>query len=146
MHHYTECGLDNVWLINGFETLETENGQAHSVHAMNDLHKAIALSLVTRDASLTGKELRFLRVELDLSQKGLGTMLGKSEQQVANWEKGVTPLPVLVDASVRQCYSETFHNKSRLSDLLKKLNALDKHIHELQIALEETSEGWKLSA
>jgi hypothetical protein len=33
MHHYTECGLDNVWLLNGFERRDFGGcGSAVAVH------------------------------------------------------------------------------------------------------------------
>lgn len=143
MYHYTECGLDNVWLKNGYQQWESKDGLACAVHDVDALHKVIANSVVSQDAPLTGKELRFLRIELDLSQKSLGQVLGRSEPQVANWEKGKTDVPVLVDASVRQLYNESRNSESRLSDLLKKLSVLDRRLHELQIALEETDEGWR---
>lgn len=145
MYHYTECGLDNIHLKNGYELFKTEEGSAYSVHDLDALHKAIARGLVDQDAPLSGKEFRFFRVELDLSQKALGIILGKSEQQVANWEKGKTDVPILVDATIRQYYSETLNNESKLSDLLTKLSVLDKRLHELQFALEETGGNWAVS-
>jgi len=36
---------------------------------------------------LLGRELRFLRLEMDLSQKRLGAIIGSNEQSVKRWEK-----------------------------------------------------------
>lgn len=59
--HYTQCGLPDVWLLNGFCRRETPYGDAVSVENINGLHRAIALYLVKKKAELTGSELRFLR-------------------------------------------------------------------------------------
>ncbi len=51
-----------------------------------------------------GEELRFLRIELDLSQRRLGEYLGKSDQSVALWEK-TGNLPEEVDFLIRHGFS-----------------------------------------
>jgi len=43
MYHYTLCGLDNVWLENGYQVRETSYGQGISVHDVEGLHEVIAL-------------------------------------------------------------------------------------------------------
>lgn len=86
MYHYTECGLQNVWLVNGYEELDTLEGKAVSVSDVDGLHQVIAKALFEK-GTLTGMELRFVRRELDLSQSGLGKLLGTSEQNVRLWEK-----------------------------------------------------------
>jgi len=37
MYHYTECGLDNVWLANGYR----QRGDAVSIENSEGLHEAI---------------------------------------------------------------------------------------------------------
>ena len=88
LHHYRECGLDNIFLLNGFTVRETRHGRAVSIEDIDGLHRAIGTHLAKEKRMLTGAELRFLRVELGLSQKLLGMLLGKTAQTVARWEKG----------------------------------------------------------
>lgn len=64
MHHYTECGLDNVWLANGFTKKKTAYGEAVSITHADGLHQLLAEDLINKHARLTGKEFRFLRVWL----------------------------------------------------------------------------------
>lgn len=33
MYHYTQCGLDNVWLENGYKVKKTAYGQAVAVRS-----------------------------------------------------------------------------------------------------------------
>ena len=47
-HHYTECGLDNIYLINGFEAREYEGETFYSVRDIERLYKAIALDPVNK--------------------------------------------------------------------------------------------------
>ena len=39
MIHYTSCGLQNIWLKNGYEVIETAYGKATSIHDVEGLHK-----------------------------------------------------------------------------------------------------------
>lgn len=144
MYHYLSCGLDNIYLLNGYEVHETEDGPTYGIHNFDALHRAIALGLVNKPAPLNGKEFRFLRVELDLSQKAIADLFGYTDQTVANWEKGKTEIQVLADATIRQYYRESIGEPSELGELLKKLSDLDRRVHELQFQLEETQNGWRL--
>ncbi|MBZ9985714.1 helix-turn-helix domain-containing protein [Mesorhizobium sp. BH1-1-5] len=86
--HYTMSGLDNIYLKNGFEW-EWEDGEKYlSVKDMDGLHRAIGLHIVLARKAPTGKELRFLRNELNMSQADLAKVLSVSDQSVARWEKG----------------------------------------------------------
>jgi len=86
--HYTACGLDDVYLVNGF-TRETVDGeQFTTIEDMDGLWKAIALHLVTTRKVLAPKEIRFLRKQMDLTQVELANLVRVSDQTVARWEKG----------------------------------------------------------
>ena len=63
-YHYTQCGLDNVWLENGYSRKTTSYGTAVSVEDVDGLHKLLASKLVEKTSALAGKEFRFLRVQL----------------------------------------------------------------------------------
>ncbi len=60
---YTDCGLDNVILQNGYEEIDTPYGKSVSITDVRGLHECIGLHLVTKPAALTGREFRFLRVD-----------------------------------------------------------------------------------
>ncbi|HEX4839910.1 MAG TPA: helix-turn-helix domain-containing protein [Rhabdochlamydiaceae bacterium] len=87
-YHYTECGLNNIYLLNGYKFIQTSRGKAVSIKDIDGLHKAIGLFLATAKKDLSGDEIRFLRHELLLSQLTLARLLGVSEQAVHRWEKG----------------------------------------------------------
>jgi hypothetical protein len=63
--HYTACGLDNVYLRNGFKR-ETIDGEEYvSIEDLDGLWKAIGLHLVTTRKALTPKEIKFLRQQME---------------------------------------------------------------------------------
>lgn len=87
-YHYKDCGLDNIILRNGF-TRELDDGEEYlTIKDVDGLHKAIGMHIVLERKAPSGKELRFLRNELDMTQSELASMLSVSDQSVARWEKG----------------------------------------------------------
>ena len=61
MYKYTECGLKNVYLVNGFHERKTPYGKAVSIDNVEGLHRVIGLHLADNKPNLTGAEFRFLR-------------------------------------------------------------------------------------
>lgn len=86
--HYKACGLDDIYLVNGF-TRQMIGGEEYiHIENLKTLWKAIGLHLVSKKKVLAPKELRFLRDQMDLTQAELGKLLRVSDQSVARWEKG----------------------------------------------------------
>ena len=101
MYHYTECGLDNVWLENGYKVHKTPYGKGVSIDDASGLHAVLVAELVKKQGRITGKELRFLRTHLALSQSNLAKCLGATEQSVSLWER-TGKVPATSDALVNQ--------------------------------------------
>ena len=88
MHHYTDGGLDNVWLENGYTIRQTPYGPAVTIHDMDGLTRAICMALTDKAVIVSGKEFRYIRQGgMALSQAALGKLLDADEQSVARWEK-----------------------------------------------------------
>lgn len=141
MYHYKACGLDNIRLANGYVINETASGKGVSIRDLDGLHMAIAKNLVEKKARLSPKEFRFLRIELDLSQKVLGMTMDKTDQSIAKWEKGTQDIPLLADVAIRNLYMESIGN-GPVAGILSKLAQLDREIHEMELELEAADEGW----
>ncbi|MDO8907319.1 MAG: transcriptional regulator [Pseudohongiella sp.] len=146
-YHYIECGLPNVWLENGFEIRETPYGEGVSIHDVDGLNRAIGLALSEGTAPLTEAEFRFLRLEMDMSQKALGRLLGKDEQSISLYERSGN-IPDLVDRAVRQFYLEYCHVDGKFRDLMDRFVALDNQIQDLEreLSFMETPSGWEPKA
>lgn len=144
-YHYTTCGLDDVYLLNGFEVQKFGGQEAVAIHDIDGLHRVIALTLVQQEARITGKEFRFLRIELDLSQKALGIWFDLTDQAIARWEKK-DAVPPWADAVIRALYVESLGEDSKVGQVLEMLAQVDRAIHRGDICVEESDEGWTLKA
>jgi len=146
-YHYKACGLDDVYLVSGYEVHETPYGRGVSVKDVDGLHRAIGEYLAKHKKVLTGKELRFLRKQMDLTQSDLGKFLGVSDQQVARYEKGESKkMPGAADAVVRLLYLEHIGGSIKLRDLLTDLEEVDApSFTEKQLFAEEQG-VWKPKA
>lgn len=125
-YHYTACGLDNVWLANGYQIKTTRHGQAVAVHDLDGLHKLLAATLVDKPGRLTGKEFRFLRTQLGLSQEALGSMLDFSENAVSLWERKDT-VPAACDQWLRMSVLAKLEGATKLADAIARTQA----VHQL---------------
>jgi transcriptional regulator with XRE-family HTH domain len=88
--HYTACGLDDVYLVNGFTREVIDGEEFVTIEDLDGLWKAIGLHLVTAKKVLAPKEIRFLRELMEFTQAELGKKMRVSDQTVARWEKGTT--------------------------------------------------------
>lgn len=125
--HYTACGLDNVYLLDGFHRVETGRGTVVRVEDEQGLQKAIGAFLIRQKRSLTGPELRFLRLQLGLSQPRLADLLGESEQSVARREKmkANRKRPTLQEKVLRYLFDERLGDNESLEEFLRSLADLD---------------------
>jgi DNA-binding transcriptional regulator YiaG len=145
LYHYTECGLDNVYLENGFKHHATPYGMGVSIENVDDLHKAIALDLISGKRLLSGAEVRFLRKELDLSQEALALFLGYGGQTVARWEKSETEISGAADRLLRLLYLERIQGNAEVEKMLERLKDLDALWHKERY-FREVRHRWKPAA
>ncbi len=139
-YRYTESGLTNVWLANGYTIRKTKYGDGVSIHDMDGLHRALARALSNKPR-LTGTEVRFLRKEMGLSQRGLGELLGVTDQAVSLWErKG--QLPKTADRLLRLIYVEHDRGNAPIRTTIQRINEMDSQDRE-KIVAEEAKGGWK---
>lgn len=143
MYHYTESGLNNVWLANGFRVRKVDGEDAVAIHNLEQLHQAIGRNLA-RKPRLTGGELRFLRKEMGLSQRRLGELLGCSEETVSLWERRGR-MPKGYDRLVRVLYLECLNENVKLLQMIERLIDLD-HKEPEKSVFEDTGSGWKMAA
>ena len=145
--HYTLCGLDSVYLLDGFEYEETKRGRRLHIHDQEGLHQTIGRCLVRQARGLTGRELKFLREELGLSQTSLARLIGESDQSVARREKREKPYkrPPAQERMIRFLYEERTQNE-KLHDFLKSIANSDDFGDTAQLTFEfEKDDRWRKS-
>ena len=118
------CGLQGIWLKNGYTVIETDYGTAISIHNIEDLHATIGLHIVNNTPELSGEEVRFLRKELDLSQVHLSLLLGVSEASVRGWGNNRTPITKPSDKLLRVLFSEHANGNKTVIEFIECLSQL----------------------
>jgi DNA-binding transcriptional regulator YiaG len=143
--HYTACGLDNVYLVSGYQERAVGGETYVSIRDLEDLHETIALALVHRRKVLTGPEVRFIRKYLDLTQRGLAELLVVSDQMVARYEKGLNVLSGPADGILRLLVVEHSGGKVRIREELERIRAVDEEMNaDMTFALDGNE--WKTAA
>lgn len=142
LYHYTECGLPNVWLDGGIVVNQTPYGATTSIAALDSLHHEIAMDIISRATCMTGAEMRFLRIELDLSQRALARMLKTSEKNIQRWEKNRTgevsngPACVALGALYVGMRSD-----EEFRELMQRVAEIDREISEMEHNMNFRLEG-----
>lgn len=140
-YHYVECGIGNIYLMNGYCWVDTPRGRGIVIEDLDGLHQAIGRYLIGRKKRLSGDELRFFRHELNLTQTRLGALLDVSDQTVARWEKGRTVVPGAADKMIRALYAEHIGAKDLITELLARLAESHESV-EQTMSFEDTDAGW----
>jgi len=143
--HYTSCGLPNIWLSSGYEIEWIDGEEAVTIHDLDGLHATIGRALVIRKKVLDGPEVRFLRLQMNLTQAELARLIGCDVQQIARYEKGQNKIPGPADRLLRVLYREHLHDRDSLMDVLRAMERLDSRMDDAQV-FAETSEGWRTAA
>jgi len=146
--HYKMCGLDDIYLLNGFKLHETSYGRGVSVEGAEDLHIAIGRYLILNRKVLGPKDIRFLRKNMKLTQDDLARFLGVTGQTVARYEKGQTEVPGPVDKLMRIFYGmyllpveQRGELAQSLMDSIKELDSIDEVTDE-PAYFGASSDGW----
>ncbi len=145
MYHYQECGLRNVWLVNGYEEHDTPYGPGISIHDVDGLHRAIAFGLMNNVGKLSGSEMRFLRKEMGLSQAKLAELIGNDAQTVAIWEKR-SAQPKIADRFIRALYREFAQGNAKIREMIEHLIDTDIDDGNERMTMEQDTGGWKVAA
>lgn len=142
MYHYTFGGLQDVYLVNGFEVKQTPHGEAVAFVDGEGLERAICDALASKDGQLTGSELRYLRTSgLKMSQASMGAVLGADAQTVARWEKG-DGAPKTAEKLLRVVYLSHSKGEAPVRSVVERINAIERAMKQT-IVLHERQGLWE---
>ncbi len=144
MFHYTDGGLRNVWLANGYEIKQTPYGEGVSFHNLDGLTTSICIALTKKAGVLTGIEFRYIRsAGMLLSQPALGKLMGIDGQSVARWEK-TGKVPKWADKLVRLLYLAQAQGNEPISAAVERVKTVERLIKQ-KIVVKESRGQWKPS-
>lgn len=147
MLKYDDCGLCNIWLANGYRYEKIAgHGRCLEIDRIDGLHRSIGHHLVHYRKRLSGAEIRFLRVEMGMSQKRLADCLGVDEQTVSLWERSKRRPTVAGERVLRLLYLEHANGKTKVAKLIAQWNDSDRLQDESRQVFEETAKGWRMAA
>lgn len=141
MYHYTDGGLRNVWLANGYEIKKTPYGEGVAIHDLDGLTQVICLTLTEKIGVLTGAELRYLRsAGMLLSQPALGKMMGIDGQSIARWEK-TGKVPRWADKLVRLLYVAHAQGNEPIRRAVERVKTVERLVKQ-RIVVQERRGHW----
>src|SRR4029079_7685390 len=114
-----------------------------SIENTEGLHKAIGKWLIGLPKPLNGAELRFLRLEMDTTQRNLASIIGATEQTFRLWEKHRDKaIPGPADRLIRALYSEFVGDDGHVRRHLERLAELDQLEHA-EACFTKSNKRWK---
>jgi len=144
MYHYTDGGLRNVWLANGYEIKKTPFGEGVAFHNLDGLTTSICIALTKKAGVLTGSEFRYIRsAGMLLSQPALGKLMGIDGQSVARWEK-TGKVPKWADKLVRLVYLAQAQGNEPISSAVERVKTVERLVKQ-RIVVKESRGQWKPS-
>jgi len=144
MYHYTDGGLGNVWLANGYEIKKTPFGEGVAFHNLDGLTESICIALTKKAGVVTGSEFRYIRsAGMLLSQPALGKLMGIDGQSVARWEK-TGKVPKWADKLVRLLYLAQAQGNEPISSAVERVKTVERLVKQ-RIVVKESRGQWKPS-
>ena len=142
-YHYTESGLNNVYLVGGYEVVESPTGRHVTITDIDGLHEAIGRYLLREKKDLNGDEIRFLRHEMGLSQAILAGLLDVSGQAINRWERGKSNINKPAEALIRALYAEHINDMSGIKRMLRRIVDLEDQMDETLKLHKRTGRQWE---
>ena len=141
MYHYTDGGLKNVWLANGYTIKNTPYGEAVAIHNLDGLTRAICLALTEKEGVLSGTEFRYIRqAGMAVSQPVLGHMLGADAQSIARWEK-TGKVPKWADKLVRLVFVAKALGNEPICRAIERARTVERLVRQ-KIVVQASNQGW----
>lgn len=141
-YQYKECGLDDVYLLNGFTEHKTPYGNGISIDKAEALHRAIAQHICADKPSISGKEFRFLRKLMDMTQAEMAILFGCDAQTIARWEKGEVKITGTIDRVIRMLALGFVKGTIDPLDVVKHIANIDERTN-VDMSFKVTQNGWK---
>jgi putative zinc finger/helix-turn-helix YgiT family protein len=136
-YHFTECGLDDVYLKDW--TLYKCGNCAAEMPLLpdpDDFTAWLAEQLVRQESRLNGNEIFFLRKALGLTGAQLAERLGVQRVEVSRWENNRQPISFHADFQLRMEVAERLLTPEHVAEVTQALRHYTKDLREAAITIE----------
>jgi DNA-binding transcriptional regulator YiaG len=140
-YHFAECGLDYVYLVNGYDIDQEE--ESITIYNEDKLHREIARTVLLYRKNLKGQEIRFFRSLLRLTQAQLANKLSVARETVVRWENDDNEhqIPEMADGLLRIIVWEEY------LDAEKAVRFFEEHkkdrVHYKTLEMMEAKNKWQ---
>jgi DNA-binding transcriptional regulator YiaG len=142
MTRYPHFAFPNLFLLNGYKEIESHHGVLLEYEDEDGLEQSIRCLVIRKTARLRGRDLRFLRRGLKLSQMELGTQVDRDSQTIARWEKRNDEIPSTVDLAIRVRFAAQFEPHLSTKQILSYVDRQGSKL-PANIYLRLTDRGWQ---
>lgn len=104
-YHYTESGLDNIFLENTTVYRCGCGEEFASIYGIIDLNTSIGIALIKKQNFLSSSEIKFLRKNIGLNAATLAEYMGVNKAAVLRWENGEQQIDKSNDRIIRLIYA-----------------------------------------
>ncbi|HKJ95146.1 MAG TPA: transcriptional regulator [Gammaproteobacteria bacterium] len=147
MYQYIESGLPYIYLVSGYRLEEGPFGETLAIEDVDALHRAIARWVVEHLDRLRGREVRFLRLEMDRTQAELAAELAVTEQTVSLWERAPDKLiPKTSDRLLRLIAEAWLDDHQSLAGAFSRLRQASGHPTVEQQPFQRVASSWQTAA
>lgn len=144
MYHYTECGLPYVYLANGYHIEQGPFGETVAIDNVDELHRTIARWIVEHLDHLRGREVRFLRLEMDYTQGELAAAMGVQEQTLSLWERSPDKtIPAPSDRLLRVFCESWLDDDQPIAGALERLRYANTAPSDEPLSFRHTVSAWE---
>ena len=145
-YQYTASGLPHVTLV-GVEVSRCPRcGETEvAIPRIEDLHRAIARTLIEQRARLIAPEIRFLRKHLGWSGVDFAAHMGATPETVSRWEKGAVPLGAASDRLLRLMVASKTPGRDYSLATLKDIDEA-RRTKPVPVGFRVRRDGWRAAA
>ncbi len=128
LYHYTESGLDNVYLAD-LAVYRCECGEFFaSIPEIIKLNSRVGITLIKKKTLLKGQEIKYLRKNAGLNAKAFAEYIGIDKSTLSRWENNKQPVDKSNDRMIRLFYAvfkgiPTEEIKSFINDVIKEISS-----------------------
>jgi putative zinc finger/helix-turn-helix YgiT family protein len=125
-YHFCESGLDNVY-IRETKVYKCDCGEsAPSIYRIKRLNELLAIALLEKPSLLSGKEIKFLRKNIQMSSKIFAGKLGVGNTTLSKWENEKQRQSGINDRHIRSTYMIYKDiNNEIAKNILNKLSSIN---------------------